>query len=71
MKMNTWQPIETAPKDGDREIFLMEYEKGWPDGCFAVAIWKDDHWQEMNGGSMLDRPTHWMPIPVPPASPNP
>lgn len=70
----TWQPIETAPKDGTR--FLAT---GGGLGChidFAsyndrVGCWNttdftlDDTDYEPEG---YNRPTHWMPLPPPPES---
>lgn len=65
-----WQPIETAPKDGT-EIIIGHDKKGWR----TVARWLDDGegFFEVNNdpsdswgwGSMM--PTHWQPLPSPPA----
>lgn len=63
----TWQPIETAPKDGtevlgwlSRSIDEQPYvETMWyvPD----AEVWVGDY----DGCRVL--PTHWMPLPEPPA----
>jgi hypothetical protein len=68
----TWQPLETAPKDGtqirafDGEAIaaVMWIEDcdfdggyGWTDR--TVASWGMQHYWQM-------KPTHWMPLPPPP-----
>ena len=59
----TWQPIETAPKDG-REV-LVAVDKSYTGGVL-VALWcaHDEAWKDWD----LDtwEPTHWMPLPEPP-----
>jgi hypothetical protein len=68
-----WQPIETAPKDGVTPV--LAYRRTALGGYCVVAQFV--HWQ--GGGSnwcqRVDRgfvginpPTHWMPLPEPPAS---
>ena len=76
-----WRPIETAAKDGGKEVLLrVKMRAGipggllvghWMDGGFTVG---DDHpaiaggWYFWNG-RMFDKasePTHWMPLPSPP-----
>jgi len=64
-----WQPIETAPKTGDRFVCLvpMQYMRGnyKPDIC---------HWEKglneprfiFTGWSSKPQPTHWMPLPEAP-----
>jgi hypothetical protein len=61
-----WQPIETAPKDGTE---ILVWRKGWLYPHNAL-------WQEFDeGGSFenpftddfMDPPSHWMPLPAPPA----
>lgn len=57
----TWQPIETAPKDGTDVLALHEgrtYQARWQDDAFwfSASAWK----------SLA--PTHWMPLPPPPAT---
>jgi hypothetical protein len=70
----TWQPIETAPKDGTRVLLVVRPEGYGPvvcGGCFMVrrsyrfdqiqsesARWEFD----LNYGGD-DRPSHWMPLP--------
>lgn len=60
----TWQPIETAPKDGSFIIYgpsigvICEVEN-WLDTQFACFF------SESYG--RIYNPTHWMPLPEPPA----
>lgn len=54
-----WQPIETAPRVGRIPILL------WRDGMdFAQNAFADTWWQ--GGFSAGMKPTHWMPLPLPP-----
>lgn len=67
-----WQGIESAPRDGTRMILAKfvghpahETALWW-----AVAGHWSDKWQNWNDGVEpcgLAGPTHWMPIPTPPA----
>jgi hypothetical protein len=72
-----WQPIDTAPKDGTAILAHLVYR----DGCEhdAMTIRWHEPWQQwvMSGCTIgiqnnatdednLD-PTHWMPLPEPPA----
>lgn len=54
----TWQPIETAPRDGSE---ILCYEDGMVRVCwnFGTNTWDF-------GDSIMDNPTHWMPLPAPP-----
>jgi len=59
-----WQPIETAPQDGD--IFLL-----WePDGNYVVGFyhWKRKTWVSLAADDPNDevKPSHWMALPFPP-----
>jgi hypothetical protein len=60
----SWQPIETAPKDGT-EVLVTEGT------TFAVASYDlYGGWRDMGdmgwGGMCYTQPTHWMPLPSPP-----
>jgi hypothetical protein len=66
-----WQPIETAPRDGTRVDLWTNYGER-----VADAKWDKDGWREWSLGGFdsmewvrLDgTPTHWMPLPPPPAA---
>lgn len=57
----TWQPIETAPKNGT-EVLVYD------DGAIMVSSWLDDGQRAgwWDNGLMDPPPTHWMPLPPPP-----
>lgn len=62
-----WLPIETAPRNGDMVLltgFLFDRpsEGRW----VATGEYLDEEWRERDG-SPLHPPTHWMPLPEPPA----
>lgn len=60
----SWQPIETAPKDGTEVIVFTPH-----DGVISSS-YKHGCWQKIcivNGrGVGRNDPTHWMPLPVAP-----
>ena len=64
-----WQPIETAPKVRQSILVYCEYQKN-----IYVAYWDDDYhprgWHHFGGisGFIWECPTHWMPLPAPPAA---
>ena len=62
--MSEWQPIETAPKE-ETEILTFDAL----DALIIICVW----WDEMgwvDAQEFLPRqPTHWMPLPSPPATP--
>jgi hypothetical protein len=73
-----WQPIETAPKDGDS--ILAFGLQGW-DGnykdynnqvVYQVVYWREDmEWWQVDTCSFYCetlKATHWMPLPKPPVS---
>lgn len=70
----TWQPIETAPKDGTK--FDAWADGGyritgvfWNGTSYSVAWWNREY--EIDCTSPLasyDALTHWMPLPAPPPS---
>lgn len=62
-----WRPIETAPKDGTPLLLL------WPDAAEKMAVmWWDEYVENWLGyydgiNPGYQPPTHWMPLPPPPA----
>ena len=87
----TWQPIETAPKDGTPLLLALskKADRNWTVSglCddLAIGFWQYGRWcsiEVQDCGSMggeltgwmddwcpIDlHPSHWQPLPVPPAS---
>ena len=65
--MTDWQPIETAPKDGTVVLIFEPSREKWK---INSAYWPN-HWHKpcflsAGQGVMLDKATHWMPLPEPP-----
>lgn len=62
----SWQPIETAPKDGSH---VLVYERGrvfeaqWADTFLGK---RNRGWMNYNEGTGEKSPTHWMPLPEAP-----
>jgi len=58
-----WQPIETAPKDGI-PLLLRSKNNRMADGMWVAVTSDKGYW----AWSMVKQePTHWMPLPQPPA----
>ena len=75
-KATTWQPMDTAPRDGTEVLLRVEMRAGIPDGALVGHYMPgghcigDDHppinegWYFWNG-CMFDKasePIHWMPL---------
>jgi hypothetical protein len=64
----TWQPIETAPKDGT-PIWLF-YPEAHEQDRQAVGWWVNDfrepRWMDHADAHDFIQPSHWMPLPEPP-----
>jgi hypothetical protein len=60
---SAWRPIETAPKDGLKDILV------WQKGFIGMAVWQPIYdrgfgWVTNTGFQV--EPTHWQPLPEPP-----
>lgn len=75
VRVDAWQPIKTAPKDGTR---IVLYAAQWTDDGVTLGEWSEriGCWSADAGcmedgpamtSDVLDGPTHWMPVPAPPA----
>ena len=67
--MSEWQPIETAPKDGSK---ILAHMRDNDDLGPLILIWHDERWIVSWDNTDItehwgDIPTHWMPLPSPPA----
>lgn len=73
-----WQPIETAPHSKPVLVFVPRADQlsNLPSGSWIVAYQTEpapplmQTWRFYNGdfrGQQIGWPTHWMPLPVPPA----
>lgn len=69
----TWQTIETAPKDGTAVLGYFPGRTGYVARQDVIPC----YWSEWGGGVwtcvssgyrlLSHEPTHWMPLPAPPA----
>lgn len=73
----TWQPIETAPKDGApiivaRHMSEFGWIRGWAtwQGEGYVAGWVSRGFDDVLSNLGLAHPTHWMPLPASPSAQN-
>jgi hypothetical protein len=81
-KITTWQPIETAPKDGTK-ILAWNDDFGaretkmnfYGEGSIGYSLWEQGKgpkevgwdWRELkNGWGFTWKPTHWMTLETPP-----
>lgn len=66
----TWQPIETAPKDGTTVLVAFWLWNDRKNGYgYQVAEWcgdADGEWQTQEDVTLYP-PTHWRPLPAPPS----
>lgn len=72
-----WQPIETAPQDGTWLLAIMAGTHPDLQAPYTPAVvrWLNDDdfvgWtmdDEVDGTMRFWKPTHWMPLPTPPAA---
>lgn len=64
--MSDWQPIETAPRNGEEILVAFG---GFDSVCPLVMAWNElyEEWEiPACGICVQDKPTHWMPLPEPP-----
>lgn len=60
-----WQPIETAPIDG--EFLVVGYAFAKKENGWWMAVAKGSKYGPYDeSGEPLDYATHWMPLPEPP-----
>lgn len=63
-----WQDIETAPKDGTRILAIWRYRPEDPHaGSASHEVVRWCGWWDSSDGLTRPEPTHWMPLPPPPA----
>jgi Lar family restriction alleviation protein len=71
-----WQPIETAPKDGTPVLVCRDMGNpwGWVRGWSrwvdvrGISGWLSHGMFDVPGDLGLGNPTHWQPLPAPPAA---
>ncbi len=74
-----WQPIETAPKDHRAIIVYVPGARSPVQEVWWAQSYEEDtvgYWSTPMGPAgrgytiLIDAPTHWMPLPVPPSAPD-
>lgn len=61
----TWQPIETAPRDGTEVlVYVPDYDSLTIAQRFGVGLWE-------GADGDYYYPTHWQPLPAPPSEVTP
>lgn len=75
----SWQPIDTAPKSGEKRIIIATIRDGDVVDIDFDATYEEDYesweipqpywfWKSAHG--RLEEPTHWIPMPeIPPGEP--
>lgn len=66
----TWQPIETAPKDGKEFLLydIAQHELISENGNYTIiGLWRKGQIVEPDNFSPV-KATHWMPLPPPPTT---
>ena len=62
---STWQPIATAPRDG---TVVLGHDRVPGQLAYRICYWGEAHWYDYFSEIVI-RPTHWQPLPAPPAAP--
>ena len=65
MNDQTWQPIETAPKD-QSVLVVSDGGNMWMATFRYVGPRVGERWESSGFGRLPFQPTHWMPLPKPP-----
>ena len=66
--MSEWQPIETAPKDGTA-MLVWAGMRDWLDNPVPSVAWYSRLHGWVGHFASGDMPSHWQPLPAPPATP--
>jgi hypothetical protein len=67
VERSTWQPIETAPKDGTKILLICA--EPMTDPTYVVGLWIKDSWHSDWDHTMIGpelEVKHWMPLPAAP-----
>jgi hypothetical protein len=67
----TWQPIETAPRDGTRILVWPAWGATTQGSRAEIVLWTERprggfRWEMWSGHKIPCDPTHWMPLPASP-----
>jgi hypothetical protein len=60
----SWQPIETAPKDGSCFLGVQSFADG--DAIYSVCLYYGGRFESADDGEDRRQLTHWMTLPEPP-----
>jgi hypothetical protein len=70
-----WQPIETAPRNGELRIIIAEIINGVIVDLDFDAVFEQEqeswempqpYWVWTSAFGRIENPTHWIPLPKPP-----
>ena len=69
--MESWQSIETAPRDGRAILAYFPTNAGHTLRQDVIAVywseWGGGRWETVwSGAKLIAKSTHWMPLPDPP-----
>lgn len=70
-RVTVWQPIDTAPRDGEDTLLLYKPDERRSGETIFAGYWNDEQgfgtgWVPIAGAYRIDRVTHWLPLPPPP-----